>query len=345
VTPILITFGLALIGGTTAYWLNVPLAWLIGPLITIGMARIAGMNLKTPSGGLQIGQSTVGVAVGLQMTSPVVFFLYQEIGLILTAGSVTVLLGWPMAVLLQRLAQEDIKTCYFAAVPGGLSEMAVLGSRYGAQVEPIAIAQTMRLAMIVVVVPPVMALSGITGDSLMASSGADFLSWLNTALLIAVAVAVSAVLSRFKVSNAWLLGGVLTGCSIAVASKMVLGMHALVIHAAQFFLGIGLGVMFNRNFVTRAPRFIRSAAVIMVVMLGLAWAGAALVSHYTEHDFGTMMLSFAPAGVTEMVLTAKALGFEAPLITAIHLTRILFIVMFAVLLFRLTIEEKAPPSQ
>jgi len=83
----------------------------------------------------------------------------------------------------------------------------------------------------------------------------------------------------------------------------------------------------------------------MVVMLVLAWLGASVVEQYTEHDFGTLMLAFAPAGVTEMMLTAKALGFGAPLIMVIQLTRILLIVMFASLLFRLTMAEKTLPPR
>ncbi|MEX1056150.1 MAG: AbrB family transcriptional regulator [Natronospirillum sp.] len=333
---------LAVVGGLVAHWLSIPLAWMIGPLLTVGVARMLGLDLQSVPGGRQLGQSAVGVAVGLQMTPSVMDFLMQEIGLILISGGVTVLMGWPMAVLLQRLSREDAKTCYFSAVPGGLSEMAVLGARYGAQVEPIAIAQTMRLAMIVLIVPPFMAYSGFTGASLNTPSGVMIIAWPTTALFSVAAIALSFIFNRLKVSNAWILGGIVTGCCIALVGRQALGLPVLAINTAQFLLGLGLGVMFNRDFVTRAPKFMRAVALVMLVMLALAWGAAALVAQVTEHDFGTLFLGFAPAGVTEMVLTAKALGFEAPLITAIHLARIFLIVLFAAALFRLTMAEKAP---
>lgn len=326
---------LAVIGGLITSFFGLPLAWMIGPLLVVGVASMAGAELSAPKGGRQLGQATVGVAVGLQMTPDVVAFLLQEAWLIVAAGLATILLGIPMALLLRRLSGEDTATCYFSAVPGGLSEMAILGQRYGAQVEPIAIAQTMRLALIVLTVPPLLAYSGITGEAQSAPALAAVVSpWL-TLIFVVAGVVVSGALSRLRVSNAWILGGILTGSSIAVISGQVLALPWAALNGAQFLLGVGLGVMFRREFVTRAPAFMRAAALVVVVMILLAAGFALVVAQWTDHGFGTLMLGFAPAGITEMMLTAKALGFEAPLITAIHLTRILLIVLLTAGLFRL----------
>jgi hypothetical protein len=336
------SLSLATVGGLIASYFGLPLAWMIGPLLFVGIATMTGASLNAPQGGRQVGQATVGVAVGLQMTPDVVAFLLQEIWLIVSAGLATILLGIPMALLLRRLSGEDTATCYFSAVPGGLSEMAILGQRFGAQIEPIAIAQTMRLALIVLTIPPLLAYSGITGDALSGPAGAAIASpWLTMAL-VAVGVVVSRTLSCLRVSNAWILGGILTGSSIAIVSGQVLALPWLALNGAQFLLGLGLGIMFRREFVTRAPRFMRAAALMVLVMIVLAAICAYAVAQMTDHGFGTLMLSFAPAGVTEMMLTAKALGFEAPLITAIHLTRILLIVLMTAGLFRLFFRPGQP---
>lgn len=82
---------------------------------------------------------------------------------------------------------------------------------------------------------------------------------------------------------------------------------------------------------------IRMAAFIVLIIIAIAVGLAAIIAQLTPHEFGTLLLAFAPAGVTEMVLTAKELGFEAPLITTIHLARLILIVLFAALLFRFTL--------
>lgn len=331
------TVSLALCAGWLAQRFGIPLAWMIGPLLVVGITSMFGVRLQSPYLGRQTGQSTVGLVVGLQLTPPVLLFLWQDFWLIMGAGIVTVLLGIPMAMLLHRLSKEDAKTCYFSAVPGGLSEMAELGARYGAQVEPIAIAQTLRLAIVVITIPPTLGLLGITGQALNAPIYALTLNWPTTILFITIAISTSALFSRLKVSNAWILGGLAVGLCIALIAQKALAIPTLMVNLAQFLLGMGLGVMFKHEFMTKAPRFIRMAAFIVLILIAIAVGLAAIIAQLTPHEFGTLLLAFAPAGVTEMVLTAKELGFEAPLITTIHLARLILIVLFAALLFRFTL--------
>lgn len=59
-----------------------------------------------------------------------------------------------------------------------------------------------------------------------------------------------------------------------------------------------------------------------LVLLLLISAMALGLAHLGGHPWKTLMLGAAPGGVTEMALTAKFLGAEVALVTAIQLTRI-----------------------
>lgn len=48
----------------------------------------------------------------------------------------------------------DRKIAFYSMMPGGLSEMATLGAAAGAQSEPIAISQALRVALLVCILPP-----------------------------------------------------------------------------------------------------------------------------------------------------------------------------------------------
>lgn len=336
-TSLLFVFAVALISGLVARWLNIPLAWMIGPLLGVGLCSISGLNLTPPKGGREIGQTTVGVAIGLQLTPTVLLFLWQEIWLILGSGFITILFGVPMALILHRASGVDRKSCYFAAVPGGLAEMAILGSRFGAKAEPVIIGQTIRLIFVILTVPPLFAIFGLTGSQLYASDNAHALSIPITLPIVFIATVLSWLLARFNVNNAWLVGGIAIGATLAVYSRAAFNLPLVAVYLAQFFLGISLGTMFKHEFIKRAPRFILAGLLVVMIMTAIAAMFAVILTGTTQHDFGTLMLSFAPGGITEMVLTAKELSFSAPLITAIHIARILMIVLFAALLFRLTL--------
>ena len=334
---LLITLIIAGVSGLLARWLNIPLAWMIGPLLGVGLCTIFGVQLIAPKWGREIGQATVGVAIGLQLTPPVLLFLWQEIGLILGAGLVTILLGVPMALILHKVSGVDRKSCYFATVPGGLAEMAILGSRYGAQVEPVVIGQTIRLIFVILTVPPLFVLLGLTGNDVFEMTASTIISPFTTLIMIALSATLSWQLSRLKINNAWLVGGIVIGTGLALYTRDAFSLPITVVYWAQFFLGISLGIMFKQEFLKHAPRFIQASLFVVALMTTIAVLLAGLLTQWTVHDFGTLMLGFAPGGITEMVLTAKELGFSAPMITAIHMARILMVVFFAALLFRITL--------
>ena len=63
--------GLGLGAGFALEYAGTPLPWMIGPLLAIAAARVAGVPLSAISGGRQAGQWMVGTALGLYFT-PVV---------------------------------------------------------------------------------------------------------------------------------------------------------------------------------------------------------------------------------------------------------------------------------
>ena len=61
--------------------------------------------------------------------------------------------GYGGGLVLARLAGIDRTTGIFACVPGGAAEMAVLGERFGARVDRVAAAQSLRILIVVLTIP------------------------------------------------------------------------------------------------------------------------------------------------------------------------------------------------
>ncbi len=59
-------------------------------------------------------------------------------------------LGYAAGLVLARIAGIDRTTGIFASVPGGAAEMSVLGERFGARVDRVAAAQSLRILIVVV---------------------------------------------------------------------------------------------------------------------------------------------------------------------------------------------------
>jgi membrane AbrB-like protein len=100
---------------------------------------------------------------------------------------------------------------------------------------------------------------------------------------------------------------------------------------AQIAIGVWLGCRFRRSLLGRLSRVTFSALVTTTFLLAMAMATAWVLSATTGLSFVTSLLAVAPAGVTEMVLTATAMHLDATTVTAFQITRIA-VVMTTILL-------------
>jgi uncharacterized protein len=81
-------------------------------------------------------------------------------------------------------------------------------------------------------------------------------------------------------------------------------------------------------------RVTAAAGVTTGLLLAAAALGALVLSAATNLSFAASLLALAPAGVTEMVLTASLMHLGVPVITAFHVMRIVLITATIFVLFQ-----------
>ncbi|ADH99457.1 membrane protein AbrB duplication [[Bacillus] selenitireducens MLS10] len=97
---------------------------------------------------------------------------------------------------------------------------------------------------------------------------------------------------------------------------------------AQLAVGTSLGRSIAIQDVFQAGRYSLYYAGITVILILFSFASGYLLSVVTNLDLATAMLSAAPGGVIEMVLTADMVDADPAVVTALQLTRILLILLF-----------------
>lgn len=325
---ILLTLSLAGLAGGLAAHLGWPLPWMLGPLAAVALARLAGASGALPRGGRQLGQWAIGAALGLNFSPLVLAQLVAHGPLIVIITTASMLAGILGALLLKRLAGIDAATAFFAALPGGASEMATLAERQSAAVDRVAAAHALRVMLVVVTVPLLLQSLGVQGsdNGLTAPRPVD---WARLPLLIGVSLAGGALLLVLRQPNAWVLGP-LAGVGLLAASGVTLSaLPAWVINGGQLLIGASLGARFSRQFFAAAPRFVAAALVVGLFGLLLAGAGALALGALAALPAATLLLAAAPGGVAEMSITAQVLKLGVPLVTACHVLRVIVITVGA----------------
>lgn len=328
------TLLLAVLAGTFAQWIDLPLPWMIGPLFAVATARMADVRLQPLKGGRLAGQWAIGTALGLYFSPAVVTELAQHAVVVVGAATGSVIIGMACALLTRRLGGVDLPTAFFASLPGGASEMAVLAHRAGGAIDRVAASHALRVMMVVSLVPFALTASGTQGHDLYEPLARE-VDWLRFPVLVAASLAGVALFRLLRLANGWVLGPLL---AVGVISALDIRLSALpgwMVNVGQLLIGCSLGCRFSREFFRSAPRFMGAAGLSVLLSIVLSFVLAAALAGLSTVPLATLALATAPGGIAEMCITAKVLQLGVPLITACHVLRVVVLTLGAPAAFAL----------
>src|SRR5258705_11514231 len=143
-------------------YLHTPIPWMIGPMVGVAALNLMGVKMHSPPYARQMGQVILGSAVSLYFTPPVVAALAGNLPAIIAATISVFLVGILGALTLSKASGVDAKSTFFASIPGGAMAMAVLADRYGAQIAPVAVAHSLRVSVVVILIPFLLTYGGFS---------------------------------------------------------------------------------------------------------------------------------------------------------------------------------------
>lgn len=333
----LLGLGVALAGAGIATLLSFPLPWLLGPLLATAATRMSGVRSFCPRMVRNAGQWVIGISLGLYFTPEVARHVIDNVWLICAGVLHALFLGALGCWVMQRYAGLDAKSAWFAAAIGGASEMTTQAERYGAQADRVATVHSLRVLLVVVLVPfffqwwmgaQMVPRAYATLSEIDAHLGA-------VALFVLGSCATVFLFRKLRVPSAWVLGPMtftllLSMQEIRVFSALPQG----VLIAGQLMIGWSLGDRYRPGFFRTAPRLLGIVTVFTIVMLLLSAGVAWILARLSGASLPVMLLGMAPGGIAEMTITAKALGLAVPLVTAMQVVRMIVVVLLTTPIYR-----------
>lgn len=326
---------LGTIGGALFKFLTVPLPWMLGAMCFTTIAAMSGVQVAMPRQ-LRNGFVTIlGVLLGSGFTPAVlgrmdewVFTLAALIVWIFVAGGIAY-------VYLRRVAGHDRTTAFFGATPGGLAEMTLVGSQYGADPRVLSLTHTVRVMATVLIVPIWFRLEGLVGPlPAKATIGILEVALRDYGILAACAVAGAYIGIKLRLPAGTMLGPMVVSMAVHLAGVSEAQPPYEIVAAAQIVLGCAIGQRFAGTKLSVIARHAAHGIVVTVIMLGLAILFAGMMARVTPESFEALVLAYSPGGFAEMSLVALALSVDSALVASHHLFRIVFIVSIAPWLFR-----------
>jgi uncharacterized protein len=335
VAPVLLAIAIGGVGGFVFNWLKMPLAWMLGSCMFTTVAAFAGFRIGMR---VQLRQGMIiilGVLLGSGFSPDLVQRLGQwaiSLGIVslMTLTGATLCYFW-----LRRFTDWNKPTCYFAAMPGGLNDMTLLGGAMGGQERSIALAHALRILTVVMTIPVWYRLVNGAQTSVLAMvHGPTGNDWKDYATLIACGLAGGAIGRLLRLPAAFMMGPMILSAVAHLGGLTNSRPPGELVAAAQVVVGAGIGCRFVGAAIDKLHKEMAASIGAAVIMILCAVVFAKISVAITGLNLDATVLSYAPGGFAEMSLIGLALGIEIAMVATHHLFRLFLILLTSPLIFR-----------
>ena len=307
--------------GAALFWLiGFPAAMLTGPAVAVSVASLMGVKTAIPPRLRDAVYLLLGVQIGSTVTPEVIAtVLTLPVSLAVLTGTLLISMVL-VSAMLSRGFGYDRMTALLAATPGHLSYALGLSAELRADVTRVALVQSVRVLMLTILVPVIIALWGVEGTAGLA--GTQVIHPVALALTLCAALAVGLVLMRLGVPAPLLLGAMAVS-AVGHGSDLTPGSVPSWLTVAAFVLmGSLIGTRFSGLDLRGLAGAALAGAAATVIACGLAAMGAWLVAEFVGLRPATLLLAFAPGGVEVMAALAIETGLDPAVVAAHHVFRL-----------------------
>lgn len=308
---------------------GLPLPILLGPMLACLLAALLGARMQ---GAGRLGtfmRTFLGLAVGTSITPEVVG---QMPGM--TASLVFVplfiavigLVGYPLFRFGFRM---DHATAWYGAMPGGLQDMILFGEEAGGNARALSLIHATRVLVIVTVAPFILVHSWDVDLTRAPGAPATQMDPVQLGLMIFAAIAGWRIAARVGLFGASILGPMILAAALSLGGLLHHRPPAEIIWAAQFFIGLALGVKYT-GITLRELRTIVGAGLVYALFLALV--SLVFIEIVIQSGIAPGLdafLAFLPGGQAEMVVIAIMVGADLAYVVSHHLLRMVIVIVLA----------------
>ena len=323
-----------------ADFFNVPLAWMIGPMIVTSLTALNGFQVLMP----KIALSSILIILGLhignyidqnlltQMVNwiwtTVIMFFYIVISILIVSK------------YLQKFSGYKEKTSIFSSAPGALGPLMILAEYEKSDLSQVATAHLIRLIIIITVFPFIIV--NLSPTASLELEKFDYMSqnhW-DLVLLIIASLVFIFFFDKFKVPAALLSGTLVASGFLQIFDIASYKLPDASINFCLLILGASVGCRFANKTIKEVSSnsFHGLVATILLVLLGLV--AAYIATFFVDTNFLSLILSFCPGGIYEVAVIAIAFDLDPDFVAFHHIIRLLFILFTVPIILRILSKFK-----
>jgi uncharacterized protein len=338
------TLAIGAAGGAVLGLPGFPAGWMSGSIVAVTACAIAGRPLLFPNQLAMVVFVAIGISLGAAVT-PATLHEMAAWPLSMAALAVAMtLLTASIALYLRFVHGWDTLSALFAAAPGGLAQALALAAQCGADVRSVAMVQSVRVLLLTVIMPVVLASFAATGTPPIGGRFALLDAPGELAILIAASAIVAVLFYRARVPGGLIVGAMTASGALHGSGIVHVSLPFPVVVTSFVMTGALIGSRFAGTNVALLLQLLKvglgALAVGGLVAVGCAVVVAWLLSLRT----GDVIMAYAPGGLEAMTILSFALHLNPAFVGIHHLARFVFVSIVIPIAVRvLRPPDSAPP--
>ncbi|MCB1409973.1 MAG: AbrB family transcriptional regulator [Rhodobacteraceae bacterium] len=324
-------YGLAAAGAGLALWLTLPLALLIGPVVTLSILSQRFPALHVSPAVYGVGLMAIGAALG-QYFTPEIVSTWATIGTTLAFNAAMTLAGLTVGfVFLTRVLGYNAATAAFAGLPGGILTVLEVSKDSDADLGAVLFFQVFRIILGATMMPLAYALSGFNVPSMgvQAVASPAPVTLHDAAILIVASVAAAVLGRRIRFPSAEISAPLLVSAVLYGTGVVQMTIPTWVPALGFVVVGASIGTLLPRPGARKLVRLVLHTAALFCLFVALT-LGVAVVAHrLLGIPFPVGILTFSPASLTEMIALSVALDLDPAMVAANNMFRMIFCSLLA----------------
>lgn len=313
-----------LLGGFVFSFFHLPLPWVLGPMVFSIILTMTVEEAYAPPSGRLFGFFILGIALGLYFVPEMGIVILSHFDIVIITTLITLILGLLNGYIFKKIFNLDWMTAIFGSIPGGLVQMVEIGGELGGKREIIAIQQTLRVILVVVIIPSVLLFvpQSSTPASLMTTASSEF-DLFQFILLIGLG-GLGVIIGKFmRMPILFMMGPMVVVAVVSLCGVSLAAIPSPLLHSAQMFIGISIALNFKRSNLLEYRKYLLLGLFAGITLTAMSFMTAWLLKVWANLDWLTAILSTAPGGIAEMSVTAVAVNAAVPLVAAFQIVRMI----------------------
>ena len=323
---------LAVFSGFVAFYLSLPLPWMLGPLIGCGLLSAFGKKIIIGKKPRPICRALLGCTIGANF-GPEIIGRIPEIGVsLLFIPGFVLLMGISTYLYLSKVMKMNKATSIYGSIPGGLNEMVVLGDEVGADPRILVLIHATRIVVVVLFASLLILFVPKLGANIIPQPDL-FYNWKQLPFVFLISFFGWFLAVKLKIPGPTIIGPMILSAFIHISGIVnAMPMYILVI-LVQILLGAALGCLFKNITLKEitGPVFAGFITTLIAII-------PLILVYYILMKFGydplSVLLAFSPGGQSEMNLLALSIGADMSFISPHHMFRVFLVIIFASIILK-----------